>query len=411
VHGVDSIWNQTFSPTFWLQTEIDAMPAQATVFSSLLQHVPWTEFDRAVEEHDGEKGCRQLTARSHLVALLTGQLIQANGLRDIEAAMEAQRPALKRRRIMPARRSTLSDANAVRPAAPFEAVIAVMMARLSPTKARYARRDLRLIDATMIYPGSGASEWARYQNCSVAAKVHVVYDPEARIPTFFELSGGNCNDITIAKQVMPIAAGATYAFDLGYYDFGFWAELDANGCRFVTRLKKNTRVTLLRERPVRAGSNILFDHVVRLPERLAGRRSNPFSKAGREIGIVLDTGRRIRIFTNDLNGSARTIAELYKRRWQIELFFRWIKQNLHIHHFHGRSENAVRLQVAAAIIVYLVIKLAHLAARVEKTVAVFFKAITCHLFSRLDVDLLARRIERNPVLPLKRDTSQLEFVL
>lgn len=387
------------------------MPAQATVFSRLLQHVPWAEFDAAVEEHDGEKGCRKLTARSHLVALLAGQLIKANGLRDIEAAMEAEAPALKRRNITPARRSTLSDANAVRPTAPFEAVIASMMARLSPTKARYARRDLRLIDSTLIYPGSGASEWARYQSRSVAAKVHVVYDPKAQVPTFFELTGGNCNDITLAKQAMPIAAGATYAFDLGYYDFGFWAELDAEGCRFVTRLKKNTRVTVLRERSVPGDSDILFDRVVRLPERLAGCRSNPFSKAGREIGIVLDTGRLINLFTNDLRSSARAIAELYKTRWQIELFFRWIKQNLHIHHFHGRSENAVRLQIASAIIVYLMVKLAHLATHAKKTVALFFKAITCHLFNRIDVNLLVQRIELRAVLPDQPETSQLEFVL
>jgi IS4 transposase len=387
------------------------MHVQATVLSRLLQHIPWAEFDRAVDEHDGEKGCRGLNARSHLVALLTAQLIDANGLRDIEAAMEAQAPALKRRQIAPARRSTLSDANAVRPAAPFEAVIGAMLARLSPTKARYARRDLRLIDSTLVRPGAGAAEWARFESRCVAAKVHVVYDRKAEVPTFFELTGGNTNDITVAKRAMPIAAGATYAFDLGYYDYGFWAELDAQGCRFVTRLKKNTPLKVLAKRPVPAGCNVLFDHVVQLPSRLARHRRNPFSKPGRAIGVLLDSGRRIRVFTNDLKSSARTIAQLYKTRWQIELFFRWIKQNLHIHHFHGRSENAVRLQIAAAIIVYLMIKLAHAAVGATKAVAIFFKAVTSHLFNRIDINVLVQRIERRVVLPSSRNPAQLEFVL
>ncbi len=387
------------------------MQLQATAFSRLLQHIPWDVFDLAVEEHDGEKGCRELTARSHLAALLAGQLIHANGLRDIEAVMEAQAPMLKRRQISPARRSTLSDANAVRPAAPFDAIVAAMLAKLSPTKARYARRDLRLIDSTLVRPGAGAAEWARFESRCVAAKVHVVYDPHTQVPTFFELTGGNVNDITFAKKAMPIAPGATYAFDLGYYDFGFWADLDAQGCRFVTRLKKNTRLTVLSRRPVPANSNITFDRVVRLPSRLARSRINPFSKAGRAIGVILDTGRRITLFTNDLKSSAVTIAELYKMRWQIELFFRWIKQNLHIHHFHGRSQNAVRLQIAAAIIVYLMIKLAHIASGAKKTVAIFFKAVTSHLFNRIDLNLLVQRIERRAVLPCPRNAGQLEFVL
>jgi hypothetical protein len=346
-----------------------------------------------------------------LAALLTAQLIQANGLRDVEAAMEAQAPALRRRNITPARRSTLSDANAVRPAAPFEALIGAMLERLSPTKARYARRDLRLIDSTLVRPGAWAAQWARFESRCVAAKVHVVYDPKAQVPTFFELTSGNTNDITVAKQLIPIAPGATYAFDLGYYDYGFWAELDAQGCRFVTRLKKNTPVTVLSKQAVAGEGNVLFDHVVRLPERLARHRRNPFSKPGRAIGVLLKSGRRITVFTNDLTSSAMTIAELYKMRWQIELFFRWIKQNLHIHHFHGRSENAVRLQIAAAIALYLLIKLAHAATGAKKTIAIFFKAVTSHVFNRINLDLLVQRIERRPFLPSPRNPAQLEFML
>lgn len=387
------------------------MPAQATLFSRLLQHLPWSVLDRAVAAHAMDKGHRVLDARSHLVALMAGQLIQAHGLRDIEAALAAHAPALKRRRIEPASRSTLADANRTRPPAPFEALIPALLAKLSPAKARRSRADLRLIDSTLVHPGSGAKDWALFQNGKVAAKVHVAYDPTAQLPVFYELTSANTNDITLAKTRMPIEAGASYVFDLGYYDFGFWAELDAQGCRFVTRLKKNTSVTMVAQRPVAAGTNLVCDKTVRLPQRLARKRKNPFAKEGRMVLVRLNTGKTLRLFTNDLDSPAETIAELYKTRWQIELFFRWIKQNLKIRHFHGRSANAVRLQIAAAIITYLLLKLLHGAARTKKTAAQFAASIRCALFQRIEVETLVARIERRKTCLNLPPSSQLEFAL
>jgi hypothetical protein len=410
-HGIDSSWIPTFCRRFRFQLEINAMPLQATVFSRILQQVPWAVFGRAVTQHQMDKGHRGLDARSHLVALLAGQLIEAHGLRDIEAVLAAHAPTLKRRRITPACRSTLADANKVRSPAAVEALIPALLAELSPTQARRSKEDLRLIDATLIHPGSGAGDWAQFQNAKLAAKIHVVYDPKAKLPVFYELTSGNTNDITLAKTKMPIEAGATYVFDLGYYDFGFWAELDRQHCRFVTRLKKNTPVTVLAERPVPADSTLVCDKIVTLPQRQAKSRKNPFAKPGRMVIATLEDGKQIRLFSNDLESPAETIAELYKARWQIELFFKWIKQNLRIRRFHGRSENAVRLQIAAAIITYLLLKLLHNAAKTTKTAAVFLTSLKHALFQRIEIDTLVHRIERRrcktpPTLP-----PQLELTL
>lgn len=387
------------------------MPVQATVFSRLLQHLPWAVLNRATNAYQMDKGHRTLDARSHLVALIAGQLVEAHGLRDIEAVLAAHAPALKRRRIEPACRSTLADANKVRAPEAFEAVIPALLAELSPTQRRRTKDDLRLIDSTVVHPGHGAEGWAHFQNGKVAAKVHVVYDPKAQVPTFYELTSGNTNDITVAKTKMPVEAGATYVFDLGYYDFGFWADLDGQGCRIVTRLKKNTPVTVVAERPVAAGTNIVCDKVVRLPARMARSRKNPFAKDGRMIVVVIQTGKKITLFSNDLESSAEAIAELYKTRWQIELFFRWIKQNLKIRRFHGRSANAVRLQIAAAIITYLLLKLLHNAARTTKTAARFFASVRYALFHRMAVETLVDRIERRQGHLALPPTHQLEFAL
>ena len=387
------------------------MPVQATLFSRLLQQLPWAVFDRAVAEHRMDEGHRILDARSHLVALMAGQLIEAHGLRDIEATLAAHAPALKRRRIEPACRSTLADANRVRSPVAFETVIPSLLAELSPTQRRRTQDDLRLIDSTVVHPGSGAKGWAHFQNGKVAAKVHVVYDPKAQVPTFYELTSGNTNDITVAKTKMPIEAGATYVFDLGYYDFGFWAELDGQGCRIVTRLKKNTPVTVVAERPVAAGTNIVCDKIVRLPKRMARSRKNPFAKNGRMIVVIIDTGKKITLFTNDLDSSAETIADLYRTRWQIELFFRWIKQNLKIRRFHGRSANAVRLQIAAAIITYLLLKLLHNAANTKKSAAHFFASLRHALFQRIEVETLVARIERRKGHLALPPLPQMELIL
>ena len=158
---------------------------------------------------------------------------------------------------------------------------------------------------------------------------------------------------------MPIEPGATYVFDLGYYDYGWWARLDQAGCRIVTRLKANTPFEIVEHRPVAPGSSILSDRTGHLPKRLAASRKNPMSGLVREVQVVIETGKVLRIFTNDLTASAQEIADLYKRRWAIELFFRWVKQTLKINHFVGASENAVRIQIAVALIAFLLLRLAH----------------------------------------------------
>src|SRR5260370_10252398 len=181
---------------------------------------------------------------------------------------------------------------------------------------------------------------------------------------------------------MPIEAGATYVFALGYCDYGWGAEVDEAGCRLVTGLKSSPLFTVVEHRPVSPGSSILSDRTGYLPKRLAASRCNPMSNLVREVQVIIETGKVLRIFTNDLKASAQEIADLYKRRWAIELFFRWVKQTLKIGHFLGTSENAVRIQITVALIAFLLLRLTHDANKILKSPVAFARLIRTNLMHR-----------------------------
>jgi IS4 transposase len=228
------------------------------------------------------------------------------------------------------------------------------------------------------------------------AKAHIVYDPNADRPVYFAVTPANVNDITAAKA-MPIEPGATYVYDLGYYDYGWWAGLDDAGCRFVTRLKKNTPFSVVKENYVPKDSNIVSDRIGHLPPRLANSRKNPLQVPAREIGVILDSGKLLRIVTNDLDAPAQEIADLYKQRWQIELFFRWVKQTLRIRHFVGVSENAVRIQIAIALIAFLTLRMAQLAQNAVHSPLEFARLVRTNLMHRRPINQLLDRLQPVPI--------------
>ena len=182
---------------------------------------------------------------------------------------------------------------------------------------------------------------------------------------------------------MPIEAGATYVFDLGYYDYGWLAKMDGAGCRIVTRFKSNTPLTVTAELAVpKEATNILSDRIGLLPQRQGKSRKNPFSDPVREVRVRIETGKVLRILCNDLDASAQEIADLYKRRWAIELFFRWGKQTLKIRHFLGVSE------IAVALIAFLLLRMAQTAQKLIESPLAFARLVRANLMPRKRIDRL-----------------------
>ena len=226
-------------------------------------------------------------------------------------------------------------------------------------------------------------------------KMHVVYDPNADCPRCVEVTDANVNDVEIGRQV-EIEAGATYVFDKGYYHFGWWKKINDAKALFVTRVKSNTRLRATKRRYVRKvygdGFKILEDAEVVLTSKGNSRLPIPL----RRIKVKRDKGGTITLITNDLDRTAGEIAQLYKTRWQIELLFRWIKQHLDIRKFLGVNENAIRLQVLAAMIAYLLLRIAVRVNRVKIPVLRFAELVCQRIFMRRPISDIDKPPPVNP---------------
>jgi hypothetical protein len=403
VHGIDSASVQ------WIANHLNmkrtkAVPHQNIVFYDVLKQIPWATFDQLVDQCGSEDDDRSIRGRAHLIAMLLAQIYGARSLRDIETNLKSHAAKLYHLGGGTISKSALATANASREAADvFSGLLSALMKQLQAGYRRKISDCVRLIDSTSVQLSSLSGQWATFSTGVCGAKAHIIYDPDADQPLYLMVTPSNVNDITAAKA-MPIEAGTTYVFDLGYYDYGWWAELDEAGCRIVTRLKSNTPFAVAEEREVPAGSTVLSDRTGYLPNRLAASRRNPMSKLVREVTVIIETGKVLRIFTNDLQASAQDIADLYQRRWAIELFFRWVKQTLKIDHFFGTSETAVRIQITVALIAFLLLRLAHDAHKIVASPLAFARLIKTNLMQRRSIaDLL------KPTPPPRPDQPRFDF--
>jgi hypothetical protein len=379
------------------------MRHQNSVFHNITKHVPWSKFEQIVEKYGADRLVRKLTTKRHFIALLYGQLSGSTSLREIVTGMASHETRLYHVGAAPVKRSTMSDANSQRPWQVFSELFAQMLPQAHRGLRRATADAVRLIDSTSIRLSGLSEGWATFSADVFGAKAHLVYDPNADRPVYFAVTPAKVNDITAAKA-MPVEPGATYVYDLGYYDYGWWARLDDAGCRFVTRLKKNTPLRLVKKSRVPKNSNIVSDCIGHLPARLANSRNNPLQVPVREICVIIESGKQLRIVTNDLDAPAEEIAELYKQRWQIELFFRWVKQTLRIKHFIGVSENAVRIQIAIALIAFLVLRMAQHAQKAVHSPLEFARLVRTNLMHRRPIDQLLE-----PLQPIPINSNQLKL--
>jgi len=362
----------------------------------------------SVARHGGDAYDKVFRTWDHLVALVFAQLSGAQSLRSLVAQWNAHSHHHYHLGTGKLARSTLADANGRRPVAIFAEIFAVLSGLAERALRREGAAMLRLIDATPI-PLDALVGWAAWNGRTRGLKLHVVYDPASDHPRRIAITPATVNDVEVGRAV-PIEPGATYVFDKAYCHYGFWTRIHAAGAGFVTRQKKNARYRALRQRPLCQtkgdGFVVLADDEVKLVSKGNAKLAIPM----RRIRVRREQGGILTLITNDLARSAVEIAALYKVRWQIELLFRWIKQHLKLRKFLGRCENAVRLQLLAAMIAYLLLRIAARQARLALPALRFAELISCCLFTRKPLARIDKPPEVNPSKPQTRvHTNQLEF--
>jgi len=389
------------------QEEEPGMQYRNSIFERLLKPIPRRWFKATVERHDGDAYDKTFTSWDHLVALVFAQLSGANSLRGIEVVWNAHSHHHYHLGTGPLARSTLSDANARRPVAILAETFDMLSGLAGQALKREGSEMLRLIDATPI-PLDEVVGWAESNGRTRGLKLHVVYDPKADHPQRIEITPSRVNDVLVGRA-MPIERGATYVFDKAYCDYAWWTRIHQAGSYFVTRRKRNATFKVVRWRPLRKtkgdGFQITDDAEVKLTTQGKAKLAIPM----RRIRLKRDDGTVLTLITNDLERPAVEIAALYKLRWQIELLFRWIKQHLKLRRFLGRSQNAIRLQVVAAMIAYLLLRIAARQSRAAIPAIRFVDLITGCLFARKSLAKIDRPPDVHPSKPTPHSLNQLEL--
>lgn len=317
-----------------------------------------------VKTHDADKHCKGFNTLRHLLVMVYAQLSGANSLRDLVFTMNSHHSQHYHLGLDTVRRSTLSYANQHRPAQVFIDLLQSMIHQLGRKQKKEVKDLVLLLDSTPIsLKGWGFDSWTRSMKTprTQGFKVHIEYNLTRSLPTFFEMTPANVNDICIAKKI-ALQENATYVFDKGYCDYDWWLSIDqANAC-FVTRLKNNAAIRLIQQKVVTEdASQIIEEDAIigfRNKNPRAGKKLN-YTKPLRCIKVKRQDKAPLVLITNDLNRDALEVAELYKSRWLIELFFKWIKQHLKIKRFIGQNENAVKIQIITALIAYILVVSLH----------------------------------------------------
>jgi diacylglycerol kinase len=323
-----------------------------------LRFIPRSIFESAVQKHQTEKHAKGMTSWSQFIALLFCHLGGARSLREIVGGLAASEGKLKHLGVDRApTRSTLAYANEHRPwqlyKSMFDRLAAVCRDEAKEKKRKFRfNHPLLTLDATVIPVCVSMFEWASYVKTKGAVKLHMVLDNASFLPQYAVITPGNTGDVTAAKK-MEFPRGTMLVFDRGYEDHNWWRKLNTTGVSFVSRLKDNSGYIIAETRTVVDGTNVEHDEVV----LLASDKESADPMRLRRIEVWLEDKQDTMVFiTNHLKLAASTIAAIYKDRWQIELFFKAIKQSLRIKTFIGTSENAVQTQIWTALIAMLLVR-------------------------------------------------------
>lgn len=329
------------------------MSFKNTIFSQFMQEVNRYDFKIQVSKYNGDKGTSVLSCFSLLIIMIFAQLKNKSNLRELESGMNAIRSNFYHLNIKNVKRSSLSDALASRPEVVFRDYYYFLYEQLNRSQRKKFDKKLKILDSTTIGLCLSLFEWAKFRSTKSGIKIHTYLDYENNAAEKIIIDTAEENDVRKAKYFIP-NAGEYIAFDRGYNDYSYWYEINKNNAYFVTRMKKSARFRVVLQKDVMENSGVLSDKII----EITGQKSKDYPGQLRLVRYCDKTCKKVFEFvTNDFDSQAKDIADIYKKRWQVEIFFKWIKQNLKIKKFLSTSENGVKIQIWCVLITYILLLL------------------------------------------------------
>lgn len=370
-----------------------------TLFAQVMEFVPWKSFGRIVARQRGDAGVRTLGCAEVFRIMAFAQLTWRESLRDIEACLAANQAKLFHMGIKaPPARSTLADALNLRDWRIYHALAQRLIAR---AKALYVGQPSVLeldasvyaLDSTTIDLCLSLFDWAPFRTAKAAIKLHTLLDLRGAIPTFIHISDGKLHDVNVL-DILPVEAGAYYVMDRGYVDFERLYAMHQAGAFFITRAKRNMDARRVYSAAVDRATGLICDQRVMLNGDHSARR---YPEHLRRVRFKdPDTGKTLVFLTNNTVLPALTIAALYKSRWQVELFFKWIKQHLRIKRFFATSENAVKTQIWCAIATYVLIAIIKHELRLEASLYTCLQILSVSVFEKTQISAALQPVRDQP---------------
>lgn len=350
-----------------------------TVFHQMLKFIPRHEFSKLEKQHGTGRKARSFTRWNQFVHLMFMQLTFRASLRDNIESLKVRVKNLYHLGARPVPRSTFSDANNRRPASFYEALFQSIYRRCKPLAPKHKfkfNNKLYSLDATVINLSLTLFPWASFRRSKGAIKLHTLLDHEGYLPAFVSISDGKMHEIKVARSI-HLPKGSIVAEDRAYTDYAWFGDLVQNGIFFITRQKKNATYRVIERRDVNKKQGLTSDQTIMLTGIKAEQCPYPLRRIGYRDP---ETKKHYVFLTNNFWLSPKTIADVYKERWQIEIFFRWIKQNLKIKAFVGNSENAVITQIYVALITYLLLSYLKFLSRIGMSLRNLLRILQLNLF-------------------------------
>src|SRR6204780_4165964 len=359
-----------------------------TLFAQLMDFLPWSTFDRIVARYNGNRAVRTLPCTAQYQVMAFAQITYRESLRDIEVCLSAQSAKPYHMGLRgPVRRSTLADANETRD---WRIYAEFAQRLIAQARRLYAGDDLDVdlpstvyaLDSTTIDLCLSVFPWAHFRSTKAAVKMHTLLDLRGNIPSFIHISDGKLHDVHALDMLLP-EPGAIYVMDRGYIDFARLHALHQAGAFFVTRAKSNLDAHRVYSAATDRTSGVIADQTIALD---GSRTSRDYPVYLRRIRFRdTETAKTLIFLTNHTALPALTICELYKSRWQVELFFKWIKQHLRIKQFYGTSENAVKTQIWIAVSVYVLVAIVRKRLGLEASLYTFLQVLSVTVFEKMPI--------------------------